>query len=483
MAEADPTTPIAVRNPRTGENDYAITPPPAAALNARCRELKANQRTWAARPLAERVAVLQAWRQSLATHQPALAEALMADTGRRAISYIEASSVAGLIDRWCTSAPQLIEAAQAGSHPTVHPTISYRTQLVPVGLVGNISPWNFPLTLSLIDTVPALLAGCAVAIKPSEVTPRFAAPLKASIDAVPDLRNVLDIFTGAGATGQQLIDAVDAVCFTGSVATGRKVGVQAARNFIPAFLELGGKDPAIVLPSADPETAAQVILRASIVNAGQACQSLERVYVHEAIAQPFIDALVAAANAVTLNADDVHKGHIGPVIFARQGEIIQHQIDDAVARGAKVLTGGKVETIGGGTYCRPTVLINVTHDMAVIREETFGPVIPVMVFSDIDDAVRLANDSDYGLSAAVFAATAQEAEAVGSQLMVGAVSINDGSLTGMVWEAEKNSFRLSGLGASRMGASGLMRFFRKRALLRQSGAAATIDAYAEDRMP
>ena len=186
---------------------------------------------------------------------------------------------------------------------------------------------------------------------------------------------------------------------------------------------------------------------------------------------------------MALNADDVHHGHIGPVIFARQGEIIQRQIDDAVARGAKVLAGGKVESIGGGLYCRPTVLTGVTHDMAVIREETFGPVIPVMVYSDVDDAVRLANDSDYGLSAAVFAATAEEAEAVASQLMVGAVSINDGSLTGMVWEAEKNSFRLSGLGASRMGASGLMRFFRKRALIRQSGAAATIDAYAEDRMP
>ena len=181
-----------------------------------------------------------------------------------------------------------------------------------------------------------------------------------------------------------------------------------------------------------------------------------------------------------LNYPDIERGDIGPFIFAKQAAIVQGQIDDAIAKGARLLAGGEVEILGGGLYLRPTVLADVTPEMTVMVEETFGPVIPVTLFDSVNEAIALANDGIYGLSGAVIAGTAEEAEAVGARLAVGAVSINDGSLTSMIWEAEKSSFGLSGLGPSRMGDSGLLRFFRKQALIRQSAAALPLAAYSED---
>ena len=336
------------------------------------------------------------------------------------------------------------------------------------------------MTLALIDAIPALAAGCAVIVKPSEVTPRFIRPLMAAIAEIPELEDVLVLIEGDGATGAALIDLVDYVAFTGSVATGRKVGAAAAAAFIPASLELGGKDPMIILASADPDHAADIALRASVVNSGQACQSIERVYVAAAIADRFLAALTAKAKAARLNYPDINSGDIGPFIFARQAEIVQSQLDDAVANGATILTGGSVETLGGGLYLRPTVLTGVTPTMKIMADETFGPVIPVTSFDDVETAISLANGGDFGLSAAVVAETAVEAESVAIRLRAGAVSINDGSLTSMVWEAEKSSFGLSGLGPSRMGDSGILRFYRRQALIRQSGTALPLAAYSEE---
>jgi acyl-CoA reductase-like NAD-dependent aldehyde dehydrogenase len=354
------------------------------------------------------------------------------------------------------------------------PQLRFRSQLAPYELVGVISPWNFPMLLSMIDAIPALVAGCSVAIKPSEVTPRFIEPLRATIEAVPALCEVLAILPGDGATGAALIDEVDAICFTGSVRTGRVVAEAAARNFIPAFLELGGKDPAIITASADLECAASATLRASVFNTGQACQSLERIYVEEPVYQPFVARLVKLAQAVTLNYPDIHQGQLGPLIFERQAEIIAEQIADALAQGAQVLTGGEIETLGGGLWIRPTVMTNVNHEMKLMTEETFGPIMPVMRFTTIDKAIQLANDSQYGLSAAVFAGAEAEAEVIARQINAGAISINDGALTGLMYEAEKNSFKFSGLGGSRMGPSGMRRFFRQKALIFQTGQPATL---------
>ena len=462
-----------VRNPRTGAEDYEIAPLDAAAIEALAEALRAKQAFWAT---ADRTAALHALADAIDRHAKTITEALTLDTGRAAISRVEVIGSIRLIRRWADNAAAIIASQTAQDHPTMIPGISISTRLVAYPLVGVISPWNFPLTLALIDAIPALAAGCAVIVKPSEITPRFIRPLMAAI-AETDVP--LAVIEGDGRTGAILTYAVDYVAFTGSVATGRKVAAAAADAFIPASLELGGKDPMIVLDSADPVEAAAITLRASVVNTGQACQSIERVYVARAIAEPFIAALVDAATAVRLNYPDINVGDIGPFIFAEQADIVQGQVDDAVANGAIVLTGGQVETLGGGKYLRPTVIAGVTPAMKIMREETFGPVIPVAIFDRVDDAVALANGSEFGLSAAVIG---EGAGAIAVRLNAGAVSINDGALTSMVWEVEKSSFGVSGLGPSRMGDSGLLRFFRRQALIKQSGPAQLMAAYAEEAM-
>lgn len=473
---------LAVINPRTGVADHSIDPVGADAVSALAADLRAHQRAWLDKGAEGRAGALRRLAESVARHREALVAALIADTGRAGLSAVEVDSVIRMLNRWVQSAPALIARYQASSQGTAIPSITTSTRLVPYSLVGVISPWNFPLLLSMIDTIPALAAGCAVIVKPSEITPRFIRPLMKAIVEVPELASVLTVIEGDGATGAALIPNVDFIAFTGSVATGRKVGESAARAFIPASLELGGKDPLIVLASADPENAAGIALRASVVNTGQACQSIERVYVARPIAERFLAALVEKAQAVRLNYPDIKVGDIGPFISARQADIVRAQIDDAVSRGAKLLAGGRVETLGGGKYLRPTVLTDVTPDMLVMAEETFGPVIPVTVFDTNDEAVAHANAGTFGLSAAVLAGTTEEAEEIAERINAGAVSINDGALTTMVWEAEKSSFGASGLGPSRMGESGLLRFFRKQALIRQSGAPAPLAAYSEEAL-
>jgi succinate-semialdehyde dehydrogenase / glutarate-semialdehyde dehydrogenase len=466
---------IPVRNPRTGQVDFELAPASREQVAAEAQRLRSAQPGWAALAPEARADVLRRWAEAIEANRGALIEALAADTGRWRISEIEGDGLPRTLRRWADRGPALLAELAAKARPSAMPGVTLGFRHSPYPLFGAIAPWNFPIVLSTIDAIPALMAGCAALVKPSEVTPRVFGPLRETVP--PDLP--LAFVEGGPETGQALIEAVDYLCFTGSVATGRKVAEAAARAFIPANLELGGKDPMIVLASADPVAAAQTALRASVLATGQACQSIERVYVAREIAEPFLKELVHAARACRLNYPDIRQGEIGPFIFPRQAELVQAQIDDAVAKGARVLAGGTVESHGGGRYLLPTVIVDVTPDMALMREETFGPVIPVTIFDQAEEAIALANASDYGLGAAVLADTAEEAEAVAARLEAGAVSINDGSLTSMVWDAENTSFKRSGLGPSRMGDSGLTRFLRIQALIRQTGKPLPLSAYAE----
>jgi succinate-semialdehyde dehydrogenase / glutarate-semialdehyde dehydrogenase len=453
---------IEVRNPRTGKFDYVIIPPPPKLIAQQCNRLRRAQRSWLQLGLEGRIEVLLQWKQAILSGRDKLTEALVNDTGRLSISVLEIDSFLSSIDRWCQLAPELLQ------EPVKQTEISFiqlQQTAVPSPLVGVISPWNFPLLLATIDTIPALLAGCAVIVKPSEIAPRFMAPLLASINTVPKLRDVLTFVEGAGETGATVLECVDLVCFTGSVTTGRKVAEAAAKRFIPAFLELGGKDPAIVLPSANLDLATSAILWGSVVNTGQSCLSIERIYVAESIFDEFVEQLVAKAQRLQLAYPTLESGEIGPIIAERQAAIISDHLLDAVEQGAVVHCGGEVENYGGGWWCHPTVLTQVNHSMKVMTEETFGPIMPVMPFSTVEEAVNLANDSIYGLSAAVFAHSESEALEVARQIDVGAISINDAALTAIMHEGEKNSFKFSGLGSSRMGPAALTRFMRKKAFL------------------
>jgi acyl-CoA reductase-like NAD-dependent aldehyde dehydrogenase len=317
--------------------------------------------------------------------------------------------------------------------------------------------------LSTLHVIAPLLAGCAVIVKPSEIAPRFVEPMMTTIREVPELAQVLAYVQGDAETGEAVVQNVDLVNFTGSVANGRKVAEACARRFIPAILELGGKDPVVITENADLEKAATAVLRGAVTSTGQVCFSIERVYVQEKVHDAFVDLLVKKALQVELNYSDKLKGQISPFISARQAEIVDAHLDDAVAKGAEIRTGGKSVNLGGGLYMRPTVLTGVNHDMTIMKDETFGPVMPVMRYRTEDDAVRLANDTYFGLSAAVIGGSAEEARRIGERIDAGVLSIQDTFLTfagyGVV---ESEAFRCSGMSGR---ARGIMGFLRKQAVL------------------
>ena len=456
------TQTIDVRNPRTGEVDYKLTPLSRAALEQRTGELRAGQQRWAALGIEGRANAMLALCDAVDKHRDAILDALCTDTGRYEMSIAEIEGFKGITRMRCATAAEALAEAEGQSSD---PSLRFVQQYVPYELVGIISPWNYPLILAFIDAITALLAGSAVAIKPSEVTPRFIAPFRAAIAEVEVLRDVLDIFEGGAETGGWLVDLTDTLVFTGSVRTGQLVQQRAAAQFKTVFLELGGSDPVVVLDSADPDTAAEIIVRGATENSGQLCCAIERVYVHESIFARVSECVVARMQALRLNTDDISVGELGPIIFHKQAAILQAQLDDALAKGARVLTGGAIVERNGGLWCEPTVLVDVTQDMAIMRDETFGPIVPIMAFKDTAEAVELANDTEFGLSAAVIGDEAEAIE-VGRQIHAGGMWINDfDTMGGVGARAEKTAFRCSGLGGTRYGYGGFLRFMRKKAIV------------------
>jgi acyl-CoA reductase-like NAD-dependent aldehyde dehydrogenase len=474
MADVESRT-LGIRNPRTGAIDFQLRIATAEEVAAKAARLRENQKMWAARPVAERIAVMRRWAGELVAHARDIGAADGADTGGCHTSQFTAFIAVANINGWCEDAEAVLARAHVSGRAITMPEVEIRSQLVPYPLVGVISPWNAPMMLGLLDAVPALFAGSAVLLKPSEVTPRFVGPLMETVRKVPELAEVFDIVLGDGITGQDVIANVDLVCFTGSVPTGRKVALACAERLIPCFLELGGKDPAIVTDTADLDRATTVVLRGGVYATGQVCYSVERIYVHQSIHDAFVELLVRKAGEVTLNDVDPSQGHIGPFIFARQAEIVEEHLKDAVAKGAKVLSGGVVERLGGGLYMRPTVLTDVSHDMLIMREETFGPILPVMRYRSVDEAVELANDSSFGLTALVIAGSEAEAVPIAERLNAGGVNVQDTFLTfAKLRMIGTHSFGNSGLGGSRTGPDSLMRFLRRKAIMTNHGPPASI---------
>lgn len=468
---------LPVLNPRTGEADYEITPISPESLSNLAKEARHAQIAWRQSGLAARCDALLALANALETQQDSVIAALEIDTGRRRLAQAEVMGVIANMRAWAGMVPKLMPHSE-WIQGVSKPHFKHRNEWVPYALVGVISPWNFPITLSFIDAIPALLAGGCVIIKPSEVTPRFADALNPIIKAA-GLKTILTFIQGGGTTGAALIDNVDCICFTGSVATGKKVALKAAENLIPANLELGGKDPLIITENVDIEVATSLVLRASILATGQACQSIERVYVPSSIYDVFTSTLAQKAKAIRLNYPDIGTGHIGPFIFAKQADIVAQQIQQALKKGAQLLSGGEIVNHGGGQWLEPTVLTDVNHDMDIMREETFGPVMPVMSYETLGDAIELANDTEFGLSGGVYAASVEDAYEIGRHINAGAISLMDGALTGQYFEAGKQSFKNSGLGPSRMGANGFLRFFRQKAYIANTSTPLIMDDFAE----
>ncbi|MET0595475.1 MAG: aldehyde dehydrogenase family protein [Polyangiaceae bacterium] len=320
-------------------------------------------------------------------------------------------------------------------------TLTYR----PLGVVGIITPWNGPFILSLNPTVQALMAGNTVVLKPSEVTP-FSGKLVGELFRDAGLpENVVTVVEGDGETGAALVDSgVDKISFTGSVRTGRKIGEACGRSLTPCTLELGGKDPMIVCADADIVRAANGAVFGAMMNSGQFCSSTERVYVVEAVADEFIRRVVEKAR--TLKVGTSGDFDLGPIIWPNQLEIIERHVQDAVAKGAKVLVGGKRATEMGKLFYEATVIVDVTHDMALMREETFGPILPIVRVRDENEALRLANDCIYGLGANVWTKDNDKAVRLAKRIEAGAVCVNDSAITYGVTEVPFGGRKASGVG-------------------------------------
>ena len=336
----------------------------------------------------------------------------------------------------------------------------------PRGVVGFITPWNFPLILTIGEAIPALLAGNAVIIKPSEWTPliarRGAELMRESLTAQGFPADLIQVVNGYGETGAALVDEVDMISFTGSTATGRRVAMRAAERLIPCSLELGGKDPMIVLRDADLERAANAAVWGAFTNSGQVCISVERVYVEEPVAERFTDLVVARTRALRQGFDvgQTNSGQrvdVGSMTWPRQLETVTAHVEDAREKGAKVLTGGRLNPSLTGHYYEPTVLAGVDHSMRVMTEETFGPVLPIMRVRDQAEALRLANDSRYGLNASVWTGDRAHGEELAAAVEAGITCVNDVIVGFAITDAPSGGLKESGLG-KRHGAEGIRRF-------------------------
>lgn len=348
--------------------------------------------------------------------------------------------------------------------------LSTRVEYSPKGVIAVITPWNYPLSLALMDVVPALAAGNAVVQKAdNQGALSILAARRAFIDAglPPELWSVV---AGDGAEiGGAVISTSDYVCFTGSTATGRVVAAQAASALIGASLELGGKNPLIVLDDADPQQAAAGAVYACFASLGQLCVSIERIYVHSAVADAFIAEFVARTTALVQGAAFDYTTDVGSLTLPSQLERVQAHVNDAVAKGATVLTGGKARPDLGPLFYEPTVLMNVTDDMACVVGETFGPVVSITVVDSVEEAIMAANASPFGLNASIFTGSRHRAREFASAIDAGSVNINEGyraSFSSI--DAPMGGMKQSGLGR-RNGKVGLLRFVEARTVAESTG--------------
>ena len=393
-----------------------------------------------------------------------LADVMQAETGKvRADAELEAPFICDSINFWGERAADYLADETPGSHNPMFKVKRLRITYRPYPVVGVISPWNFPLILAFDDAIPALMAGAGVVIKPSEVTPLVAMEIVRGWKEIggPD---VIEIVNGTAETGGALIDNVDYLQFTGSERTGKIVMKRAADTLTPVSLELGGKDPMIVLRDANVDRAVNAAAFGGLANTGQICMAIERVYVEEPIYDEFVSKLAANVRELRQGPDDASfKQDIGAMTFPPQLDIVSDHVEDARAKGARVLTGGRRKE-GPGDFYEPTVIADADHSMKVMVDETFGPVLGVMKVRDADEAVRMANDTRYGLSASVMSRDTKRAEEIARRLEVGATNIDDVLTNYFLQNLPMGGWKESGVGF-RHGAHGIKRFCRTEAIV------------------
>jgi acyl-CoA reductase-like NAD-dependent aldehyde dehydrogenase len=458
---------IDVEDPARGTVIASIPVLDAAAVNALAVRARMAQTGWSALGFDGRASVFAAARRWLMANADRMNETIRSETGKTfEDAQLEIGVAAQSFAFWAKAAGRYLadEPVSAVSPLTLGKKVVVRYE--PVGVVGVIGPWNYPLVNAFCDCVPALMAGNAVILKPSEVTPLTALLVREMLadSGMPD--DVFAVATGDGETGGAVVDVCDYVMFTGSTRTGKAVMKRAAETLTPVSLELGGKDPMIVCADANLDRAANAAAYYGLLNSGQVCISVERVYVERSVHDEFVRKLVD-------NVRELRQGvpegpgtvEVGALTFAPQIELVEAHVQDAVAHGARIEIGGK-RGAGPGRFYEPTVLTGVTHAMRCMREETFGPTIPVMAVDDVDDAVRMANDSDYGLQASVWTRDVEKGRAIARRVEAGAVVVNDALTNYAAMGAPMGGWKSSGVG-SRHGAHGIRKYCKTQTIMSQ----------------
>lgn len=440
---------IISRNPATGEELGRAPLASASEVFQAVKFARSAQPSWAKLSYSQRARVILKAREFVLTNLESIATLISQETGKpraEAIS-MELVPTLDLMHYFATNTAKLLRSSRIDIGQYGLMGRSSRIIYSPLGVVGIISPWNFPWATPLDEIVMALMAGNAVVVKPSELTPLTALKIGEVFQNAGLPTGLLQIVTGDGSTGAALIESgIDKAIFTGSVSTGKRVAEAAAKHLLPVVLELGGKDPMIVLDDANLPNAARAAIWGAFANAGQACASVERCYVHESVSERFVELVVKETAALKLGDPAVDDTDIGAMTNERQLHIVESHISEAVHEGAQILIGGHRCNEERGWFHQPTVLTNVNHQMKVMRDETFGPVLPIMTFKTDDEAVRLANDSIYGLTASIFTTDIGRGRKLAEQIDAGTVMVNEVLYTHALGQTPWGGVKQSGYG-------------------------------------
>jgi acyl-CoA reductase-like NAD-dependent aldehyde dehydrogenase len=453
MAIVEPHSPtddgrrrLGLRNTATGEVVGEITVNTAEDVAAALARAKVAQKKWAQVPIAERAKIIRGAVDLLVKYRENVIETIRRDTGKTHIDALMIEVIAALdfLTHWCARAVKDLSDEPIKPHGFQRVLKKVVMHYRPLGVVGVITPWNGPFALAINPSVQALLAGNAVLLKPSEVAPHSADWAVRLLHEAGVPEDVIQVLHGDGETGAALVRAgVDKISFTGSVGTGKKIATACAEQLIPCTLELGGKDAMIVCADADLERAAGGAVFASVFNSGHVCMGVERIYVVESVADEFERLVEEKLRQVRCGSGD--DCDVGALFWDRQLSIIERHIEDAKAKGAEVVVGGEAVT-NGGLFYPPTLVCNVDHTMDLMKDETFGPIVSIMRVGDEEEALRLANDSDYGLSGSVWTKDTEKGFALAKRMETGSVLINDASMSYGILEVPFGGMKDSGLG-------------------------------------
>jgi succinate-semialdehyde dehydrogenase/glutarate-semialdehyde dehydrogenase len=447
VASSGPRRRLRARSPVTLEPIGEFECASAEEVRAAVERARKAQADWTKLSFDERAAYMWRLLDQFVTRQDEVIDAVTQETGKARTEAIgmEVFACCDSITYYAKRAKKFLAPEKRRVHGMMGLLKRLRLVYEPLGVVGLITPWNGPVVLTVNPMVQALMAGNAVVHKPSEVTPFSALLVKSMTEAAGFPADLYQVVQGDGQTGAALLEAgVDKVSFTGSVATGRKVGETCGRLLIPCTLELGGKDAMIVCADADLDRAAQGALAGSCMNTGHYCCGTERIYVVEPVYDEFLRRVVEGAKQ--LRQSDHGEFDVGAVFWDKQMDIIEAHMRDATARGAKVLVGGRRNPRLRGLYYEPTVVVDVNHDMDLMRKETFGPIVAVMKVKDEEEAIRLANDSEYGLNGNVWTRDADKGQRLAERMQTGGVCVNDMALTYGLHDAPFGGIKASGIG-------------------------------------